>query len=44
MMREVSTEEPVGFGISGEDSRRVILVLRKVGREERARAVDTGVS
>ena len=38
-MREVSTEEPCGFGIVGEASRRVIWVSGC--RRESERAVDT---
>lgn len=39
-MREVSTEEPCGFGIVGEASRSVIWVSGC--RRDRERAVDTG--
>lgn len=40
-MREVSTEEPSGLGIVGEDSRRV--TLEAGWRDERDKAVDTVV-
>jgi hypothetical protein len=40
-MRDVSTDEPCGFGIVGEDSRRVILLVG--WRFVRERAVETGV-